>query len=132
MQESRRAKILQRQEEEEEEEEEEEDLAHFQNLQQRPAGRPGRPRPRACRSRPSDVGARVVSNFKSFNITNALEIPTRPFFVRFGHMIHQNRLKFGADFKSALYLCIFSLFPSPQAFKVKMSHFQYRKWHSHS
>ena len=106
MQESRRAKILQRQEEEEEEEEEEEDLAHFQNLHQRPAGRPGRPRPRACSGRPSDVGAHVVSNFKSINIAYVL-ILTRPFFIRFGYMIHQNRLKFGADFKSAIYLCIF-------------------------
>ena len=115
MRESRRAKILQRQEEEEEEEEE--DLAHFQNLHQRPAGRPGRPRPRprACSARPSDVGARVVSNFKSINIAYVLEILTRPFFVRFGHMIHQNRLKFGADFKYAIYLCIFyfSLLPKP-------------------
>ena len=114
MQESSRAKILQQ----EEEEEEEEVLAHFQNLHQGPAGRPGRPRPRprACGARPSDVGARVVSNVKSINIAYVLEVLTRPFFVRFGHMIHQNCLKFGADFKSAIYLCIFfyfSLLPKP-------------------
>ena len=38
------------------------------------------------------------------NIANALEILSRPFFVRFGHTIYQNGLKLGADFKSAILL----------------------------